>query len=219
MIVNGGMDIEPTLIVSVNDKTGKQILNNETNICNLCSQDGGKLDYTIPKILTSKKLILDSRIAYQITSMLEGVVLRGTGKKIASLNVPLAGKTGTTNENKDAWFVGFSPDLAVGVYVGYDRPRSLGYKQTGSAVAVPIFKKFMEAADINSQKIPFRIPPGLSFVKIDPSSGLISMNENGILEPFIIGTEPYNENYVKKLEALSSLNNDSITGTGSLLEN
>jgi len=144
MIVNGGMDIEPTLIVSVNDKTGKQILNNETNICNLCSQDGGKLDYTIPKILTSKKLILDSRIAYQITSMLEGVVLRGTGKKIASLNVPLAGKTGTTNENKDAWFVGFSPDLAVGVYVGYDRPRSLGYKQTGSAVAVPIFKKFME---------------------------------------------------------------------------
>jgi penicillin-binding protein 1A len=219
MIVNGGMDIKPTLIVSVNDKTGKQILNNETKICNLCSQVEGKLDYTIPKISSSKKLILDPRIAYQITSMLEGVILRGTGKKISSLNVPLAGKTGTTNENKDAWFVGFSPDLTVGVYVGFDRPRSLGYKQTGSAVAVPIFKKFMEVADINSQKIPFRVPPGLSFVKIDPNSGLISRDGSGILEPFIVGTEPYNKNYVKKLEALSSINNDTITGTGSLLEN
>ena len=217
MIVNGGMDIEPTLIVSVNDKTGKQILNNETKICNLCSQVEGKLDYIIPKISSSKKLILDPRIAYQITSMLEGVILRGTGKKISSLNVPLAGKTGTTNENKDAWFVGFSPDLTVGVYVGFDRPRSLGYKQTGSAVAVPIFKKFMEVADINSQKIPFRVPPGLSFVKIDPNSGLISRDGSGILEPFIVGTEPYNKNYVKKLEALSSINNDTITGTGSLL--
>ena len=219
MIVNGGVGIEPTLIVSVNNKSGKQILNNETKICNLCSQGEGELDYTIPKVLSSQKLILDPRIAYQITSMLEGVVLRGTGKKIASLNVPLAGKTGTTNDNKDAWFVGFSPDLTVGVYVGYDRPRSLGYKQTGSAVAVPIFKRFMEVADINSRKIPFRVPPGLSFVRINPNSGLISKDEDGILEPFIIGTEPYNENYVKKLEALSSLNNDTITGTGSLLEN
>ena len=219
MIVNGGINIEPTLIVSVNDKTGKQILNNETKICKLCSQDEEKLDYTIPTVLSSKKPILDPRIAYQITSMLEGVVLRGTGRKIASLNIPLAGKTGTTNENKDAWFVGFSPDLVLGVYVGFDRPKSLGYKQTGSAVAVPIFKKFMEVADINSRKIPFRIPPGLSFVRIDPNSGLISKDEDAILEPFIIGTEPYNKDYVKKLEALSSLNNDTITGTGSLLEN
>ena len=219
MIVNGGMDIEPTLIVSVNDKTGKQILNNETKVCNLCSQGGGKLDYDIPRVLSTQKSILDARMAYQITSMLEGVILRGTGKKIASLNVPLAGKTGTTNENKDAWFVGFSPDLAVGVYVGFDRPKTLGYKQTGSAVAVPIFKKFMEVANINSLKIPFRIPPGLSFVRIDPNSGLISKDAKGILEPFIIGTEPYNEDYVKKLKALNSLNNDTITGTGSLLEN
>ena len=219
MIVNGGIDIEPTLIVSVNNKDGKQILSNETKICTLCSQAEGELDYTIPKILPSQAFILDSRIAYQITSMLEGVILRGTGKKIASLDVPLGGKTGTTNENKDAWFVGFSPDLAVGVYVGFDKPRSLGYKQTGSAVAVPIFKEFMEAADINSRKIPFRVPPGLSFVRIDPNSGLISRDGSGILEPFVIGTEPYNKNYVKKLEALSSLNNDTITGTGSLLDN
>ena len=218
MIVNGGIEIKPTLIVSINDKTGKQILNNETKICNLCSQNE-ELDYTIPKVLSSQKFILDSRIAYQITSMLEGVVLRGTGIKISSLNVPLAGKTGTTNENKDAWFVGFSPDLTVGVYVGFDRPKSLGYKQTGSAVAVPIFKKFMETANINSQKIPFRVPLGLSFVRIDPNSGLISKDNSGILEPFIIGTEPFSKNYVKKLDALSSLNNDTITGTGSLLEN
>ena len=101
------------------------------------------MNYSIPDLESKYHSILDDRIAYQITSMLEGVVKRGTGRKIAELNVPLAGKIGTTNDNKDAWFIGFSPDLAVGVYVGYDQPRSLGYKQTGSAVAVPIFKDFM----------------------------------------------------------------------------
>ena len=149
--------------------------------------------------------------------MLEGVILRGTGKKIASLGIPLAGKTGTTNDNKDAWFVGFSPDLALGIYVGFDKPKSLGFKQTGSAVAVPIFKKFMKEANINKNKIPFRIPSGLSFVKIDPHNGTLTKNKNAIMEPFIVGTEPYNTNNIKKLDSLSSINNNSISGTGSLL--
>ena len=112
---------------------------------------------------------------------------------------------------------GFSPDLAIGVYVGNDLPKSLGYKQTGSAVAVPIFKNFIEKANINSNKTPFRVPSGLSFVKVDPNTGLITTKSNGILEPFISGTEPYNENSIKKLDALSTINNDSISGTGSLL--
>ncbi len=216
MIVNGGKEIKPTLILSVHDKNGKQIINNEINKCINCLQNNEKLNYDLPTIISLQKKILDSRIAFQITSMLEGVVLRGTGKKISSLNIPLAGKTGTTNENKDAWFIGFSPDLAVGVFVGFDKPKTLGYKQTGSAVAVPIFKKFMKDANINSNKIPFRIPSGLSFVKIDQNTGLMTKESEGILEPFIIGTEPYNNNIIK-LDSLSSINNNSISGTGSLL--
>ena len=137
-------------------------------------------------------------------------------EEISSLNIPLAGKTGTTNDNKDAWFIGFSPDLALGVFVGFDKPKTLGYKQTGSAVAVPIFKKFMKKANINKNKIPFRIPSGLSFVKIDQNTGLMTKDSDGILEPFIVGTEPYNNNIIK-LDNLSSINNNSISGTGSLL--
>ena len=105
----------------------------------------------------------------------------------------------------------------MGVFVGFDQPKSLGYKQTGSAVAVPIFKKFMEEANINFNKVPFRVPSGLSFVMIDPNTGLPSKNSEGILEPFIIGTEPYNKKNVKRLDSLSSINNNSISGTGSLL--
>ncbi|MDC0192688.1 PBP1A family penicillin-binding protein [Alphaproteobacteria bacterium] len=216
MIVNGGKEINPTLILSVNDKNGKQIINNEINKCINCLQNNKKLDYKLPVITSSQKNILDSRIAFQITSMLEGVVLRGTGKKISSLDIPLAGKTGTTNDNKDAWFIGFSPDLALGVFIGFDKPKTLGFKQTGSAVAVPIFKKFMKDANINSNKIPFRIPSGLSFVKIDQKTGLMTKDLDGILEPFIVGTEPYNNNIIK-LDSLSSINNNSISGTGSLL--
>ena len=217
MIVNGGIEISPKLVVSVQNKSGKQIINNEVKQCLQCFQIDQDIDFNLPNITSEKKLILDPRIAYQITSMLEGVVLRGTGKKISSLNIPLAGKTGTTNENKDAWFVGFSPDLVVGVYVGFDRPKNLGFKQTGSSVAVPIFKNFIEKANINSNKIPFRIPSGLSFVNVDSKTGLISKKSDGILEPFIIGTEPYNKDYIKKLDSLSSINNNSISGTGSLL--
>ena len=217
MIVNGGKEIQPTLIVSVHNKEGKQIINNETKKCFSCNQHNKLLSYNLPKLTSNQKNILDPRIAYQITSMLEGVVLRGTGKNISSLKLPLAGKTGTTNDNKDAWFVGFSPDLAVGVYVGFDKPKSLGYKQTGSAVAVPIFKNFMDKAQINFNKTPFRVPSGLSFVKIDPNTGMISRNNDGISEPFILGTEPYNIDNITKLDSLSSINNNSISGTGSLL--
>ncbi len=217
MIVNGGKKIKPTLIVSVNDKTGKQIINNEDKYCLNCYQNLSKIDYKMPTIKTNQISVLDPRIAYQVTSMLEGVILRGTGKRISSLNIPVGGKTGTTNENKDAWFVGFTPDIAIGVYVGFDNPKSLGYKQTGSAVAVPIFKKFLEEANINSLKIPFRIPSGMSFVKINPNTGLVTKSDDGILEPFIKGSEPYNKGDLKKLDNLSSINNNSISGTGSLL--
>ena len=219
MIVNGGKEINPSLITSVYDKTGKQILINEIKKCNSCNQIDSEIDYSIPEIINNQQSVLDPRIAYQITSMLEGVILRGTGRRIKELDTPLGGKTGTTNDNKDAWFVGFSPDLAVGVYVGFDQPKSLGYKQTGSAVAVPIFKEFMKEAKVNPSKIPFRVPSGISFVKIDPKTGLVSKISEGIFEPFIIGTEPYNQSRLKKLDNLGTINNNSISGTGSLLSN
>ena len=219
MIVNGGKEINPSLITSVYDKTGKQILINEIKKCNSCNQIDSEIDYSIPDIINNQQSVLDPRIAYQITSMLEGVILRGTGRRIKELDTPLGGKTGTTNDNKDAWFVGFSPDLAVGVYVGFDQPKSLGYKQTGSAVAVPIFKEFMKEAKVNPSKIPFRIPSGISFVKIDPNTGLVSKISEGMFEPFIIGTEPYDKSRLKKLDNLGTINNNSISGTGSLLSN
>ncbi len=218
MIVNGGKEIHPIIIQNVYDKRGKVIINNEQKKCFNCIQLAENLDYSIPKIESSDSSILDNTIAYQITSMLEGVVQNGTGKRISTLKVPLAGKTGTTNENKDAWFIGFSPDIAVGVYVGYDEPKSLGYKQTGSAVAVPIFKDFMQKAKINHNKIPFRIPSGISFVKIDPQTGLQTKDDGGILEAYIIGTEPFS-NSIRILDDLGSINNSSISGTGSLLIN
>ena len=218
MIVNGGKDIQPIIIQSVYDKSGKLIINNEKKICKKCIQKNDKIDFSVPIIEYNKRKILDSAIAYQITSMLEGVVQNGTGKKISLLNIPLAGKTGTTNENKDAWFIGFSPDIVVGVYIGHDIPKNLGYKQTGSSVAAPIFKDFMEKANINLNKIPFRVPSGISFVKINPQTGLQTKNKNGILESFIVGTEPYNKN-IRTLDDLGSINNDKITGTGSLLIN
>ncbi|MBS56243.1 MAG: penicillin-binding protein [Rickettsiales bacterium] len=220
MIANGGKEIYPNMIKSIYSKEGKKILHNEIKHCINCKLKTIDIKNSpLPEIKIQQKEVLDNKIAYQIVSMLEGVVIRGTGRKLSELNIPIAGKTGTTNDNKDAWFIGFTPDLVIGVYVGHDKPKSLGFKQTGSSVAVPIFKSFIKEADINNSRVPFRIPSGLSFVKIDPKTGLQSNKEDSILEPFILGNEPFNMNSLNILDALGTINNDSISGTGSLLEN
>ncbi len=219
IIANGGKKIKPNIIKSIYSRNGRQILNNSNKECKDCITE--KINFKknrFPKINNNLKEVIDPKIAYQITSMMEGVVKRGTAKKLNDLNIPLAGKTGTTNDNKDAWFIGFSPDLVVGIYVGFDRPKNLGYKQTGSSVAVPIFKDFIKKANINSNKTPFRIPSGLSFVNIDEKSGLPSNKENSIMEAFIEGTEPYSKDDVSILDSLGIINN-SISGTGGLLNN
>ena len=218
MIVNGGKKIKPKLIQSVYDRKGKLIYTSEEKKCTNCIQLGDEIDYELPKIEEKEEFIIDKKLAYQMTSMLEGVVKRGTGKRIEELKIPLAGKTGTTNDNKDAWFIGFSPDIVVGVYVGYDIPKSLGYKETGSKVAVPIFKNFMEQALLKNNKIPFRVPSGISFVRIDPETGLQTNKENGIMEPFIQGTEPFNKK-TQVLDSLGSVTTETLSGTGSLLFN
>ena len=218
MVVNGGKKIKPNLIQSIYDRRGKLIFTSEEKKCLNCIQFGDLIEYELPKIEEKEEFVIDRKVAYQMTSMLEGVIQRGTGKKIATLKIPLAGKTGTTNDNKDAWFIGFSPDLVVGVYVGYDHPKSLGYKETGSKVAVPIFKEFMKKALFKKNKIPFRIPSGISFVKIDPYTGLQTNNKNGIMETYIQGTEPFNQR-VLILDSLSSVTTTTLSGTGSLLIN
>ena len=142
IIANGGKKVEPKLITSIYSKNGKKIYDTRLKKCIDCKINKISSIIKVPTLNENKNIILDPRFAYQITSMMEGVVKRGTAKKLKDLNVPIAGKTGTTNKNKDAWFIGFTPDLVIGVYVGYDQPKSLGYKQTGSSVAVPIFKNF-----------------------------------------------------------------------------
>ncbi len=217
IIANGGKKIEPKLITSIYSKDGKKIYDTRLKKCFECRIQTILSKNEIPKLEETKNIIIDPRLTYQITSMMEGVIKRGTAKKLKDLNVPIAGKTGTTNNNKDAWFIGYTPDLVIGIYVGYDKPKSLGYKQTGSSVAVPIFKKFAEKININKNKKPFRIPPGISFVRIDPKSGNVSTNQDSILEPFILGSEPYSDN-IKIIDGLENFNNDSISGTGGLLQ-
>ena len=127
-----------------------------------------------------------------MVSMLKGVVDRGTGRRIGRLKLPLAGKTGTSNDSLDTWFIGFSPDLAVGVFVGFDRPRTLGLRETGSSVPAPIFKDFMARALDDKPVIPFRVPPDIRLVRVNPETGLVALpgERATILEAFKPGTEP-----------------------------
>ena len=217
IIANGGKKIESKLITSIYSRDGKKIYDTRLKNCLDCRINKIISNYKIPILSEEKNIVVDPRLAYQITSMMEGVIKRGTAKKLNQLNVPIAGKTGTTNENKDAWFIGYTPDLVIGVYVGFDQPKSLGYKQTGSSVAVPIFKKFANKIKINKNKKPFRIPSGISFVRIDPNNGMASNKKNSISEPFILGSEPYLDN-IFIIDGLENFNNDSISGTGGLLK-
>ncbi len=217
IIANGGKKIKPEIITSIYSKDGKLIYNVGDKTCINCKVKTIK-NKKIPKINIVKKQVVDSRHAFQITSMMEGVIERGTAKKLSKLNVPIAGKTGTTNDNKDAWFIGYSPDLVIGIYVGYDKPQSLGYKQTGSSVSVPIFEILAKKINLNSNFVPFRIPSGISFVKIDPNTGLSSNENNSILEPYLVGTEPFYKK-INIIDTLSNINNNSISGTGGLLDN
>ncbi len=168
--VNGGKLVLPILIDRVQDSEGNTILNNEKRACSNCDQISftGK-DY--PKIKNNYQQIFSSQTAYQITSFLEGAVKRGTGKKLRDLNLNLAGKTGTTNENTDAWFIGFTSNLVIGVYVGMDNPQSLGKYETGAKTALPIFKNFIKSSIKKSDARPFKVADGITMMVVDPSTG------------------------------------------------
>ncbi len=168
--VNGGKLINPIIIDRIQDSEGNTIINNENRKCFNCDQISftGK-DY--PIIKDNYPQVMSEQTAYQITSILEGVVKRGTGKKLKNLKLNLAGKTGTTNENTDAWFVGFTSNLVIGVYVGMDNPQPLGKFETGSKAALPIFKHFVEKAVIKSDARPFKVPKKMTLMVIDPLTG------------------------------------------------
>ncbi len=188
--VNGGKKIEATLIDRVQDRNGKTIYRHDTRDCTGCN--GPWQGQAEPLLPDTRKQILDPRTAYQIVSMLEGVVQRGTGVAVRAVGKPLAGKTGTSNDAKDTWFVGFSPDLACGVYVGFDNPRSLGPHEQGATAAAPIFRDFMEQALKNSPPTPFRVPPGIDFATVNRLTGAAAPAgaPGTILEAFKAGTEP-----------------------------
>ena len=171
--VNGGKKVNSKIIKRIQDRRGKTIFNSEDRSCKGCDIFLENNDNNI-KILDNRKQVITEETAYQITSMLEGAVKRGTGKKLRNLNVPLAGKTGTTNDNFDAWFIGFTSNLVIGVYIGYDEPKSLGKYETGSKVALPVFKKFIETALYKEDLRPFIVPDGIYFYPIDYDSGDLS---------------------------------------------
>ncbi len=192
MIVNGGRRITPSLIDRVQDRNGKTIWRADKRDCNGCTDAGWAPEMLPPDIPDTREQVEDPRTTYQMVSILEGVVQRGTAVKLKDVGVPLAGKTGTTNESKDAWFVGFTPDLVCGVFAGFDDPKPLGSHETGASVAVPIFKEFITQAIKGKPAVPFRVPPGLRMVRINVENGaLASMGDkNAIWESFIPGTEP-----------------------------
>jgi penicillin-binding protein 1A len=191
---NGGKQVKATLIDRIQDRWGKTIWRYDERECPDCNQDSwnGQPEPTLPP--DTRKQIIDPHTAYQVTSMMEGVIQRGTGTIIRQIlpNVPMAGKTGTTNEEKDAWFVGYTPDLVVGVFIGYDTPRPMGKGQTGGGIAAPIFAHFMKAALGDKKAVPFRIPPGVKLVRVSLRTGLRAQpgDTDTVMEVFKPNEEP-----------------------------
>jgi penicillin-binding protein 1A len=193
MFANGGRRVKATLIDRIQDRYGHTIFKHDQRECRGCDAAGGWKNQPEPQLIDRREQVLDAMTAYQITSMMEGVVQGGTAIALKEVGKPIAGKTGTTNDEKDAWFVGFSPDLVVGIYVGYDKPRNLGRKATGGVLAAPIARDFMKLALADKPAIPFRVPAGIKLIRVDQMSGMrAGPNDGGktILEAFKPGTAP-----------------------------
>jgi penicillin-binding protein 1A len=219
MLVNGGKRITPTLIDRIQDRHGKTIFRHDRRNCVSCRATIWTRQET-PAIADTRKPVTKPGSAYQVVSMLKGVVERGTGRRIRAVGKPLAGKTGTTNADKDTWFIGFSPDLAVGVFVGFDTPKTLGRRETGSSVAAPLFRDFMAAALEKKKAIPFRIPPGIRLVRVNAATGELARagDKKVIYEAFKPGTVPTGRTEVLEGESWTAERNvwQPATGTGGL---
>ena len=207
--VNGGKKIDPNLISRIQDRRGKTIYRIKNRECIGC--DKFKIESEeFPSIKNTNEQVISKETAFQMTSILKGAVDRGTGKKLKTLNVPLAGKTGTTNDNYDAWFIGFSSNLVIGVYVGFDNPKTLGRYETGSKAALPIFKDFVENGLFKEDFKDFSIPSNIYLTSINYDTGLksTSKDKNTIIEAL-------------KLRDINKINNNeliSISGNDNLIK-
>jgi penicillin-binding protein 1A len=219
IFVNGGKRVEPVLIDRIQDRTGKTVYKRDIRKCLACNAPfwSGQSE---PRLVDAREQAMDPRTAFQMVSILEGVVRRGTGSAVRRVsNRPLAGKTGTTNDYKDAWFVGFSPDLAAGVYVGFDMPQTLGRGEAGGKVAAPIFAEFMVEALKDEPAIPFRVPSGIRLVRVNAKTGrpAVAGDTNVILEAFktddIIGGGPTRDDlYLDPLSAAPTADEENLDG-------
>jgi len=192
MFANGGRRVKATLIDRIQDRYGHTVFKYDARECRGCDAPGGWKNQPEPQLVDHREQVLDVMTAYQITSMLEGVVQGGTATALKEVGKPIAGKTGTTSEAKDLWFVGFSPDLVVGLYLGYDKPRSLGSNAQGGHTAGPIARDFMKFALADKPAIPFKIPAGIKLILVDPKTGMRVTAPGGpaIREAFKPGTAP-----------------------------
>ncbi|HZP78953.1 MAG TPA: penicillin-binding protein 1A [Pseudolabrys sp.] len=191
MFDNGGRRVKPTLIDRIQDRYGHTVYKHDERECRGC--DAQKwANQAEPTLIDRREQVLDPMTAYQITSMLEGVVIRGTGTVLREVGKPVAGKTGTTNDEKDVWFIGYTPDIAVGVYMGYDKPRHLARGATGGHIAAPVVKDFLKVALADKPAMPFRVPAGIKLIRVDAKTGLRAgpTTEKAILEAFKPGTAP-----------------------------
>jgi penicillin-binding protein 1A len=192
MLANGGKQVRATLVDRIQDRWGRTVWRHDARECDQCRAEKwtGQPE---PDISDVRRQIVDPHTAYQMTAIMEGVVQRGTATVLKPLGRPIAGKTGTTNEEKDAWFVGYTPDLVVGVFVGFDTPRPMGKGQTGGQIAAPIFGNFVKMALADKPATPFRIPPGVKLVRINLKTGLRAQGAEGeqtIMEAFKPSEEP-----------------------------
>jgi penicillin-binding protein 1A len=191
-LVNGGKKITPTLIDWVQNRYGKVIYRQDNRPCGGCDNVAWKSDLEVPDVPDPRQQLDDPRSIYQVVAMMQGVIERGTGVRARVIKQPIAGKTGTTDDDRDTWFIGFTPDLVCGVYMGFDQPRTQGPGEQGASVALPVFIDFMQHALEGVPGIPFRIPPGLTMVRVRLTDGLPAQpgDRNVSLEPFKPGTIP-----------------------------
>ena len=204
IFINGGYKVEPNIIKKVVSDKGNLVFNQDYFSCNFCDFQITDRSYRKPQIQSKQNNIISPQTSYQILSILKGAIERGTGKSLNSIQYPIAGKTGTTNDSKDLWFFGLTPKFVVGVYVGYDNPKPIGYRETGSSVALPIFKSFMEAyiQEDTDKDIDFFIPDNMILKKIHPNTGVFETKNSSI-----------NEYFTKdQLETINNLNKVNTIG-------
>lgn len=191
VIANGGKSVQPSMIDRVQDRHGKTIFRHDGRDCDACKV-GEWLDQPEPVLRDDREYVLDPMTAYQITSMMRGVVERGTATSVSALGVPVAGKTGTTNDEKDVWFVGFTPNVVTGVFLGYDTPKPMGYGESGGGLAAPVFIDFMKVALKGKPAAEFPVPEGMTFESVDRRTGrrVAAGSPGSIREAFKPGTSP-----------------------------